>query len=435
MKVAFYTLGCKVNQYETNGMIQAFLEKGYELVDFSEKADIYIINTCTVTSISDKKSRQMIRRTKQLNLDAIVVAVGCYAQVAADKLEEIKDIDLILGISEKTEIVKYVEEALANKQPQEHISDVMHQKEFVDFGSVNYTDKNRVAIKVQDGCNQFCSYCIIPYARGRVRSKPLEDILFETKNLAQKGYKEIVLVGINLSAYGTDIGINLCDAIEKVCSVEGIKRVRLGSLEPEQMDEITIKRLSKQKKLCPQFHLSLQSGCNETLKRMNRHYTAEEYFTIVQNLRKHFKNASITTDVMVGFAGETEEEFEKSLNFVKKVEFSKVHVFAYSVRSGTRAAEFENQVEPNKKKRRSQIMIDEAAESRIKFLNSQVGKIEPVLYERRDKNGFFEGYTSNYTPVKINVNEKLDLHSKIILTELMQAESDYCLGRIADELI
>ena len=201
------------------------------------------------------------------------------------------------------------------------------------------------------------------------------------------------------------------------------------------MDEITIKRLSKQKKLCPQFHLSLQSGCNETLKRMNRHYTAEEYFTIVQNLRKHFKNASITTDVMVGFAGETEEEFEKSLNFVKKVEFSKVHVFAYSVRSGTRAAEFENQVEPNKKKRRSQIMRDEAAESRIKFLNSQVGKIEPVLYERRDKNGFFEGYTSNYTPVKINVNEKLDLHSKIILTELMQAESDYCLGRIADELI
>ena len=221
MKVAFYTLGCKVNQYETNGMIQAFLEKGYELVDFSEKADIYIINTCTVTNISDKKSRQMIRRTKQLNPDAIVVAVGCYAQVAADKLEEIKDIDLILGISEKTEIVKYVEEALANKQPQEHISDVMHQKEFVDFGSVNYTDKNRVAIKVQDGCNQFCTYCIIPYARGRIRSRKIESVKEEVIELAKNGIKEVVVTGIHVASYGKDLeeDIGLIDLLEDRKSV------------------------------------------------------------------------------------------------------------------------------------------------------------------------------------------------------------------------
>ena len=435
MKIFIITFGCKVNQYESQSILEKFYSDGCTKAESVKDADVVVVNSCTVTAESDKKVKKALHKIRKENNSAVIVLTGCMPQAFPAQVESINEVDIILGNNNKNNILKYVLDFINNRSKIIKIENFVEKSNLKSTPINDFDERTRAFLKIEDGCNRFCSYCIIPYARGRVRSKPLEDILFETKNLAQKGYKEIVLVGINLSAYGTDIGINLCDAIEKVCSVEGIKRVRLGSLEPEQMDEITIKRLSKQKKLCPQFHLSLQSGCNETLKRMNRPYTAEEYFTIVQNLRKHFKNASITTDVMVGFAGETEEEFEKSLNFVKKVEFSKVHVFAYSVRSGTRAAEFENQVEPNKKKRRSQIMIDEAAESRIKFLNSQVGKIEPVLYERRDKNGFFEGYTSNYTPVKINVNEKLDLHSKIILTELMQAESDYCLGRIADELI
>ena len=337
MKVAFYTLGCKVNQYETNGMIQAFLEKGYELVDFSEKADIYIINTCTVTSISDKKSRQMIRRTKQLNPDAIVVAVGCYAQVAADKLEEIKDIDLILGISEKTEIVKYVEEALANKQPQEHISDVMHQKEFVDFGSVNYTDKNRVAIKVQDGCNQFCTYCIIPYARGRIRSRKIESVKEEVIELAKNGIKEVVVTGIHVASYGKDLeeDIGLIDLLEEINKIDGIERIRLSSLEPTLITEDFVNRLSKLNKICDHFHLSLQSGCDETLKRMNRHYTTAEFKKATELLRKAYPNVALTTDIIVGFPGETDEEFNTTYEFLKGINFYKMHVFKYSPRHGT----------------------------------------------------------------------------------------------------
>ena len=263
-----------------------------------------------------------------------------------------------------------------------------------------------------------------------MRSKPIDEILLEAQNLAQNGYKEIVLVGINLSSYGIDLGLNLCDAVETVCSVNGIKRVRLGSLEPEYMNKKVIERLSRQQKLCPQFHLSLQSGCDETLKRMNRHYNSDEYFKIVQNLRSNFKNVAITTDVMVGFAGESDEEFEKSLIFVKKVGFSKVHVFSYSIREGTRAAIFKNQVKNCIKKMRSKIMLDETEKNRIEFLKSQVGTLEPVLYESCNKNGVFEGYTPNYTPIKVISN--LELRSKIILTEITEAKSDYCVGKIVE---
>lgn len=428
MKIFIITFGCKVNQYESQAILEKFIAAGYTKSKSITCADIIIVNSCTVTAESDKKVKKALHKIRKENSSAVIVLTGCMPQAFPTQIESINEADIILGNEGKTEILKYVQEFFNKKKRMVKIKDFAKDNEFESMQISSFSERTRAFLKIEDGCNRFCSYCIIPYARGRVRSKPLEDIFLESKNLAQKGYKEIVLVGINLSAYGTDIGLSLCDAIEKVCAVDGIERVRLGSLEPESMDENTIKRLSKQEKLCPQFHLSLQSGCNETLKRMNRHYTAEEYLKIVTNLRKYFENAAITTDVMVGFAGETAQEFEESLNFVKKVEFSKVHVFAYSARNGTRAAEFDNQVSSTEKKQRSQIMIGETNKSRVQFLGSQVGKVEPVLYERRDINGFFEGYTKNYTHVKVKSDK--DLHSKIILTRLTSAAPDFCWGEL-----
>ena len=414
MKVAFYTLGCKVNQYETNGMIQAFLEKGYKIVDFTEKSDIYIINTCTVTSISDKKSRQMIRRTKQLNPEAIVVAVGCYAQVAKDKLEEIKDIDLILGISEKTEIIKYVEEEIKERNPKTYISDVMHQKQFVDFGSVNYTDKNRVAIKVQDGCNQFCTYCIIPYARGRIRSRKIENVKKEVEDLAQKGIKEIVITGIHVASYGKDLeeNIGLIDLLEEINKIDGIERIRLSSLEPTLITEEFVKRLSKLAKICDHFHLSLQSGCNETLKRMNRHYTTEDFKKATELLRKTYPNVALTTDIIVGFPGETEEEFNITYDFLKEINFYKMHVFKYSPRHGTKAEkmpELSDKNEINQNKR---------------YINKNLD----VLIEEFEE-GYYKGHTTNYIMVKIQENTN-NLQNKIVTVKIIDNEGIDLIGKI-----
>lgn len=428
MKIFIITFGCKVNQYESQAILEKFFTAGCTKSASIKYADVIVVNSCTVTAESDKKVKKALHKIRKDNRAAVIVLTGCLPQAFPTQMEAINEADIILGNEGKTEILKYVQDFLNKKKKIVKIKDFAKDSKFESMQISSFSERTRAFLKIADGCNRFCSYCIIPYARGRVRSKPLEDVFLESKNLAQQGYKEIVLVGINLSAYGTDIGLNLCDAIEAVCAVEGIERVRLGSLEPECMDEATIERLSKQEKLCPQFHLSLQSGCNETLKRMNRHYTAEEYLKIVTNLRKYFKNAAITTDVMVGFAGETAQEFEESLNFVKKVEFAKVHVFAYSARNGTRAAEFENQVTATEKKKRSQIMIDETNKSKIKFLGSQVGRIEPVLYEKHDIDGFFEGYTKNYTLVKIKTHE--DLHSKIILTRLTSAAPDFCWGEL-----
>ena len=430
MKVAFYTLGCKVNQYETNGMIQAFLEKGYELVDFSEKADIYVINTCTVTSISDKKSRQMIRRTKQLNPDAIVVAVGCYAQVAKDKLEEIKDIDLILGISEKTEIVKYVEEELKNKQPKEYIADVMHQKEFVDFGSVNYTDKNRVAIKVQDGCNQFCTYCIIPFARGRIRSRKIESVKNEVEELAKKEIKEIVVTGIHVASYGKDLkeDIGLIDLLEELNKIDGIERIRLSSLEPTLITENFVKRLSKLEKICDHFHLSLQSGCDTTLKRMNRHYTVEEFKKATELLRKAYKNVALTTDVIVGFPGETDEEFNETYEFLKDINFYKMHIFKYSPRHGTKAEKMPNQVDGKIKEERSRKLIElsdrNEKEQNKEYLNK---KLKVLIEELEDD--YYKGHTTNYIMVKIKKDME-NLQNKIVEARIIDCEGIELIGKL-----
>lgn len=430
MKVAFYTLGCKVNQYETNGMIQAFLEKGYKIVDFTEKSDIYIINTCTVTSISDKKSRQMIRRTKQLNPEAIVVAVGCYAQVAKDKLEEIKDIDLILGISEKTEIIKYVEEEIKERKPKTYISDVMHQKQFVDFGSVNYTDKNRVAIKVQDGCNQFCTYCIIPYARGRIRSRKIENVKKEVEDLAQKGIKEIVITGIHVASYGKDLeeNIGLIDLLEEINKIDGIERIRLSSLEPTLITEEFVKRLSKLAKICDHFHLSLQSGCNETLKRMNRHYTTEDFKKATELLRKTYPNVALTTDIIVGFPGETEEEFNITYDFLKEINFYKMHVFKYSPRHGTKAEKMPNQIDGNIKEERSKKLIELSDKNEINQNKRYINKNLDVLIEEFEE-GYYKGHTTNYIMVKIQENTN-NLQNKIVTVKIIDNEGIDLIGKI-----
>ena len=430
MKVSFYTLGCKVNQYETNGMIQAFLEKGYELVDFSKEADIYVINTCTVTSISDKKSRQMIRRTKQLNPNAIVVAVGCYAQVAKDRLEEIKDIDLILGINEKTEIVKYVEEELKSKKTNEYISDVMNQKEFVDFGSVNYTDKNRVAIKVQDGCNQFCTYCIIPFARGRIRSRKIESVKNEVEALAEKGIKEIVVTGIHVASYGKDLkeDIGLIDLLEELNKIDGIERIRLSSLEPTLITENFVKRLSKLEKICDHFHLSLQSGCDDTLKRMNRHYNTVQFKEATKLLRSVYPNVALTTDVIVGFPGETEEEFNKTYSFLQDINFYKMHIFKYSQRHGTKAEKMPNQVDGKIKEERSRKLIElsdrNEKEQNKEYLNK---KLKVLIEELEDD--YYKGHTTNYIMVKIKKDME-NLQNKIVEARIIDCEGIELIGKL-----
>ena len=403
--VAFCTLGCKVNQYETNAMMQKMIEAGYEVVDFETKADIYIINTCTVTNMADKKSRQMLRRVKEINPEAILVAVGCYAQVAKEKLEQIPEIDLILGINEKNDIVEYVEQASKNT----YVSDVLHQTEFLDFGDVTYTEKTRAVIKVQDGCNQFCSYCIIPYARGRIRSRKPESVIKEITDVAKEGIKEVVITGIHIASYGKDFNTEyrLIDLLEEIQKVDGIQRIRLGSLEPTLITEEFVTRLKKLSKICDHFHLSLQSGCNETLKRMNRKYTTDQFRHVVELLRNAYPEVHLTTDVIVGFPGETEEEFNKTYEFLKEIKFYKMHVFKYSPRSGTVAAKMPNQIDGKIKEERSNKLIELSDENEKEYNQKYIGKEVEVLLEEREGE-YLKGHTTNYMVVKMKTNENLE---------------------------
>ena len=397
--------GCKVNQYETNAMMQKMIEAGYKVVDFETKADIYIINTCTVTNMADKKSRQMLRRVKEKNPEAILVAVGCYAQVAKEKLEQIPEIDLILGINEKNDIVKYVEQASKNT----YVSDVLHQTEFLDFGDVTYTEKTRAVIKVQDGCNQFCSYCIIPYARGRIRSRKPESVIKEITDVAKEGIKEVVITGIHIASYGKDFNTEyrLIDLLEEIQKVNGIQRIRLGSLEPTLITEEFVTRLKKLSKICDHFHLSLQSGCDETLKRMNRKYTTDQFRHVVELLRNAYPEVHLTTDVIVGFPGETEEEFNKTYEFLKEIKFYKMHVFKYSPRSGTVAAKMPNQIDGNIKEERSNKLIELSDENEKEYNQKYIGKEVEVLLEEREGE-YLKGHTTNYMVVKMKTNENLE---------------------------
>ena len=381
------------------------IEAGYEVVDFETKADIYIINTCTVTNMADKKSRQMLRRVKEINPEAILVAVGCYAQVAKEKLEQIPEIDLILGINEKNDIVKYVEQASKNA----YVSDVLHQTEFLDFGDVTYTEKTRAVIKVQDGCNQFCSYCIIPYARGRIRSRKPESVIKEITDVAKEGIKEVVITGIHIASYGKDFNTEyrLIDLLEEIQKVDGIQRIRLGSLEPTLITEEFVTRLKKLSKICDHFHLSLQSGCNETLKRMNRKYTTDQFRHVVELLRNAYPEVHLTTDVIVGFPGETEEEFNKTYEFLKEIKFYKMHVFKYSPRSGTVAAKMPNQIDGNIKEERSNKLIELSDENEKEYNQKYIGKEVEVLLEEREGE-YLKGHTTNYMVVKMKTNENLE---------------------------
>lgn len=416
--VSFYTLGCKVNQYETNAMEQQFIKNNYEIVENTQKADIYVINTCTVTNMAERKSRQMLRRVKEINPFAVLVVCGCYAQVAKNELEQIPEIDIILGINEKNEIVQIVENymekmAEQDKKSQEaEIDDVSKQKEFLDFGDVTYTEKNRAVVKVQDGCNMFCSYCIIPYARGRIRSRKIESVVSEIEKIAKEEIKEVVITGIHVASYGKDFDnentskkIRLIDLLEAINKIDGIDRIRLSSLEPTIVDEEFATRLSKLDKICDHFHLSLQSGCDETLKRMNRKYTTQIYRDAVATLRKYYPEASFTTDVIVGFPGETDEEFAKTYEFLKEIDFYRLHVFKYSPRRGTVAEKMPNQIDGNKKEERSNKLIELSNSTENRHNQSYIGKTVKVLFEEFE-DGFFKGHTTNYMMVKVADEEE-----------------------------
>ncbi|MEE1389578.1 MAG: tRNA (N(6)-L-threonylcarbamoyladenosine(37)-C(2))-methylthiotransferase MtaB [Clostridia bacterium] len=390
-------------------MAEQFIDNNYKVVDFEEFADVYIINTCTVTNMSDRKSRQIIRRAKQINPDSILVATGCYAQTAQEELEQIADIDLIVGNTEKKDIVKIVEEYGDNRDSERvKISDINKQKEFVDFGSVTYTEKTRAVIKVQDGCNNFCSYCIIPYAKGRVRSRKLESVVKEITEIAANGIKEVVITGIHVASYGIDFDNNtrLIDLLEAIQKIDGIERIRLGSLEPNIITEEFVNRLKKVTKMCDHFHLSLQSGCDETLKRMNRKYTAQAFEKEVNLLRRTFPDVALTTDVIVGFPGETEEEFNETYKYLSKIRFAKLHVFKYSPRKGTVAAKMKNQIDSAVKEKRSHKLIELSNECEIEFLDRYIGKKVKVLFEKQDGK-YIKGHTTNYLVVKVK-EEKLE---------------------------
>ena len=412
--VAFYTLGCKVNQYETNAMEQQFIKNGYKVVDHHDFADVYVVNTCTVTNIAERKSRQMLRRVKDINKDAILVVCGCYAQVAKEELEKIPEIDIILGINEKNNIVEIVEDYIKKQVNKEEIvSDVSNQNEFLDFGDVTYTEKNRAVVKVQDGCNMFCSYCIIPYARGRIRSRKIESVVSEISKIAKLGIKEVVITGIHVASYGKDFeeNIGLIDLLEAINKIDGIERIRLSSIEPNIIDEEFVKRLSKLEKICPHFHLSLQSGCDETLKRMNRKYTTKKYKEAVDLLRNYFPDVNFTTDVIVGFPGETEEEFNTTYKFLEEIKFYRMHVFKYSKRRGTVAEKMPNQIDGNIKEERSNKLIELSNKNENEYNESYIGKEVNVLFEEYE-NGYFRGYTTNY--MMVNVPGKKEDEEKLV---------------------
>jgi len=425
--VAFYTLGCKVNQYETQYLCEQFEKRGHTVVSHNEIADAYIINSCTVTSLSDSKSKKMVGHFRRQNEGAVIALIGCFPQAFKQKAEEIKDADIVLGNAEKSRVIELVEKVSEKRQKTLAVKEFSSCAKIEKMSISGFNEKTRAFVKIQDGCNRFCSYCIIPTARGRICSKPLNELVLEVKELCRNGYSEIVLVGIDLSSYGKEFGVTLVDAVEAVSRVDGAKRIRLGSLEPEIISENELNRLYNIKEFCPQFHLSLQSGCDKTLKNMNRHYSAKEYSDIVKNIRSVFKNASITTDVMVGFAGESDEDFLSSLEFVKEIRFLKVHVFPYSRRSGTRADKFEGQISGEIKKKRARIMISETEKIRLEILNEQIGKTCEVLVESKQKNGLCFGYTSEYLPVFIK--DCTAPIGTLCTAQIIEADSDGCIAQ------
>ena len=409
---ALHNLGCKVNSYETEAMQQLLEEAGYEIVPFHEKADVYIINTCSVTNIADRKSRQMLHRAKKQNPDAVVVAAGCYVQAAAEELKADLAVDVIIGNNKKQDLLTALQAYEEAHGDLREVIDINHTKEYENLHLTKQGEHTRAYIKVQDGCNQFCSYCIIPYARGRVRSRAKEDVVAEVTDLAKNGYQEVVLTGIHLSSYGIDFENedNLLSLIRAVHEIEGIKRIRLGSLEPRIITEEFVQAIAALPKMCPHFHLSLQSGCNETLKRMNRRYTSEEFYEKCEILRKYFEKPALTTDVIVGFPQETEEEFETTYEFLKKICFYETHIFKYSKREGTKAAVMQGQIPEQIKAKRSARLIELGEKNRRAYEESFLGKtVEVLVEEKSDVNGkeMWTGHTKEYMKIALESEKNL----------------------------
>lgn len=430
MKISFFTLGCKVNQYETETLKNLFFENGWTIVNNSDFADVYVINSCTVTSIGDKKARQSIHKFKLINPNSIIVITGCFPQAFPDKTKTLKNVDIITGTTNRSNLPNIINQFLNDRK--KIINIPIHTKEepFENLTIKKFSDRTRAFVKIQDGCNRYCSYCIIPKARGFIRSKPLDVLQEELNILAQNGYKEIVLVGINLSSYGADLkNVNILDAIKTASNIDQIKRIRLGSLEPDLLTKNDILELSKEEKFCPQFHLALQSGSNSVLKRMGRHYDTNLYKELTSYIFETFANPAITTDIMVGFPGETQDEFNDSLKFIEDINFSRVHIFPYSIREGTRAAKMPNQITKHEKQIRIQKMKSVAQKSNQEFIKNQINKIHEVLYETKEGN-IFTGYTKNYILVKTKSNS--NLCGQIKYVKIKACEDKICIGEPID---
>ena len=418
MKAAIYTLGCKVNQYESRVMAEALAQNGYTVTDGKEDADIYIVNSCTVTAEADRKTRQRLHKLRREHPDAVLVLTGCMTQAFPDDAVKLPDVDIIIGNKNNDRLIELLDAFSKNGKQIVAIEPHKTGDRFASCVVHSYDERTRAIVKIQDGCNRFCSYCIIPYSRGRVRSKPLDMLDYEIRAIAESGYKEVVLVGINLSSYGQDIGCTFPDAIAAACGVDGIERVRLGSLEPDHLTNDVIERLANLDKLCPQFHISLQSGCDKTLRAMNRHYTTAEFRNLCNNLRAHFNDCTLTTDVMVGFCGETDADFAESLWFVKEIGFEKLHVFPYSVRAGTKAASMPDHLPKKVKEERAAQMLVLGDNLRQQFFCSRIGKKERVLLESTRKDGYAFGYTANYTPVLLQTKAKSGTLIDVLITDV-----------------
>ncbi len=428
MKVAFFTLGCKVNQYETDLMMKKFVDKNYEICDFKEKADVYVINSCSVTNLSTRKTRQYLSRAKKMG--GIVILAGCYAQEINDE-KELQNVDIIIGNQEKNDIVNILEDYIKNntKKVSYKVSKIGNVKRYIQDENLKKGREIRESVKIEDGCNNFCSYCIIPYVRGRVRSRNIDDIISEVKSLVKSGVGEVVLVGIEIASYGkdnNDENINLIDVIEKVAQIEDLKRIRLGSLEPRILTEENIKRMAKINKLCPHFHISVQSLDNNVLKRMNRKYTREDIFKIVELIRNNFENPAFTCDIIVGFPGETNEEFKNTIDGVKKVGFYEVHAFKYSKRKWTLAANMENQVDGNIAQARSEELIALANKQKSEYIKNSLNRKTNILVESQDEK-YAYGYTPNYIMAKIDKKE--NIVGKEIQVILQEIDKDYVIAK------
>lgn len=432
-KIFFITFGCKVSQYETECIKNCFAKQNFIITETEDNADVFVVNSCTVTGSGDSKSLYAVRKLRRNHPDSIIVLTGCLPQASPAIAENCTEADIITGTKEREKLPGLVVQAIENKSHIVEIPEYTGNDVFEDISDGSLSGRTRAFLKIQDGCNCFCSYCIIPYARGRCRSKPMESIIKEVKLLAGTGHKEIVLVGINLAFYGQEYGLRLVDAVEECCKIDGIERVRLGSLEPEMISNDDLVRLSRLPKFCPQFHLSLQSGSRWTLRRMHRKYNPEEYMALVKKIRYIFPDAAFTTDVMVGFPQETEEEFDESMAFVEEVGFARIHVFQYSPRNGTIAAQLNNKVPKNIKAERAERMKTLGEKLQKKYMQGLVGKTVPVLFERENSDEFHQGHAPDYTVIKISrKNSKKSLRNCIFYVTIEEAHNNYCYGSICE---